>query len=201
MRTGPVLAMAEKGSTKKAEDRGTKIDGTNAQAKKTNESVKLLEKFASVRFVWQQLEVAQQLVVLGDPTVIPKIEKYLDTMDRRRRCNAGLVLAGLGDKRGVAIIIAELEDMQLGSRYLDPDSARGQGRDGKPSGSAQIGYDRYHAAFLLGQLKMKEAVAPLIVATKDERINYQAAISLGQIGDKRAIPLSPSSSSLRTAPN
>ena len=35
---------------------------------------------------------------------------------------------------------------------------------------------------------MKEAVPALIAATTDDTINYQAAISLGQIGDKSAVP-------------
>jgi len=41
---------------------------------------------------------------------------------------------------------------------------------------------------LLGQLKMKEAVPALIEATADATINARAAISLGEIGEKSAIP-------------
>ena len=48
--------------------------------------------------------------------------------------------------------------------------------------------DRYYAALLLGTLKDKRAVPALIEATRDEDIDYRAALSLGQIGDKRAIP-------------
>jgi HEAT repeat protein len=52
----------------------------------------------------------------------------------------------------------------------------------------QIVQDRYYAALLLGILGDKRAVPALIEVTRDETIDYQAAMSLGQIGDKRAIP-------------
>ncbi len=109
------------------------------------------------------------------------MEKYLDTKDRRRRCNAGLVLAGLGDQRGLAVIINELQD----KKPRPTDLTRS---DGKPYPEGQIKADRYYAASLLGQLGNKKAVPALIQATKDETINYRAAISLGEIGDKSAIP-------------
>lgn len=48
--------------------------------------------------------------------------------------------------------------------------------------------DHYYAALLLGILGDKRAVPALIEATRDETIDYQAALSLGQIGDKQAIP-------------
>ncbi|MFX0199971.1 MAG: HEAT repeat domain-containing protein [Candidatus Hodarchaeota archaeon] len=141
----------------------------------------LIESFSTAKYFWQQGEVARKIIALGDKTIIPKMEKYLDTEDRRRRCNAALVLAGLGDKRGLAIIIAELED----KKPRPTDRIRS---DGRPNTDGQIRSDRYYAALLLGQLGKKEAVPALIKATKDKTINYQAAISLGKIGDKSAIP-------------
>jgi HEAT repeat protein len=41
---------------------------------------------------------------------------------------------------------------------------------------------------MLGKLKSKEAVGALIDATEDKDISFSAAISLGEIGDRRAIP-------------
>ena len=128
-------------------------------------------------YFWDDL-----LVALGDTTIIPEIEKHLDTQDRRRRrCNAALVIAGLGDKRGLAIIIGELKD-----KNARPTSMIRS--DGKPHPKGQIRSDRYYAALLLGQLKDKNAVPALIEATKDKSVNYRAAVSLGEIGDKSAIP-------------
>jgi HEAT repeat protein len=140
-----------------------------------------MKAFSSAKYISQQKEVAQKLVALGDKTIIPEIEKHLDTQDRRRKCNAAFVLAGLGDKRGVAIIIGELED-----KTTRPTDMRRS--DGCPYPEGQITADRYYAAFLLGELGNKQAVPALIEALKDETINYRAAISLGEIGDKSAIP-------------
>lgn len=155
------------------------------QAESTTEKSKtvddLIEAFSSAAYSWQQEKVARELVALGDTKIIPKMEKYLDTKDRRRRCNVALVLAGLGDKRGLAIIIKELEDKEARPTDL-------RRSDGKPYPEGQIRADRYYAALLLGQLRNKEAVPALIEATKDRNINYRAAISLGEIGDKSAIP-------------
>ena len=141
----------------------------------------LVTAFSSATYFWQQGDVAWKLIALGNPEIIPKIEKYLDVDDRRRRCNAGLVLAGLGDKRGLAIIIDELQD----TMPRPTDLIRS---DGKAHPKGQIRSDRYYAALLLGQLGNKEAVPALIQATKDVTINSIAAISLGDIGDKSAVP-------------
>ena len=141
----------------------------------------LIEEFSASEFSWQQADVAGQLVAHGDKSIIPRMEKLLDTPDRGRRCNAALVLAGLGEKRGLTIIIGELEDTK--QRPTDMKKS-----DGTPDPQSQITQDRYYAALLLGQLGKKEAVPALILATTDKSINYRAAISLGEIGDKSAIP-------------
>ncbi len=125
--------------------------------------------------------MARKLVALGDQKIIPRMEKYLAAADRQRRCNAALVLAGLGDRWGVAILIGELEDKE-------PRPTERKRSDARPDVEGQISQDRYYAALLLGQLGKKEAVPALMAATKDKSINYQAAISLGEIGDKSAIP-------------
>lgn len=141
----------------------------------------LIAAFESELVFWKQGDIAKELIALGNPEVIPRIEKHLGTEDRRRRCNAALILANLGDKRGIAIIISELEDMQ-------PRPTNMRRSNGRPYPEGQIRSDRYYAALLLGQLGDKEAVPALIQATKDKTIHYRAAISLGEIGDKSAIP-------------
>jgi len=141
----------------------------------------LLEQFAGAEFFWQQADVARELIALGDPAIIPRVAKCLETPDRRRKCNAALVLAALGDKRGLPVIIGELQDTK-------PRPTERRRSDNKPYPEGQIKDDRYYAALLLGQLKMKEAVPALIEATADATINARAAISLGEIGEKSAIP-------------
>jgi len=141
----------------------------------------LMRGFSHAEHFWQQEGIARELIARGDATVIPRIERYLETQDRRRRCNAALVLAGLGDRRGVSILIGELKDKT--PRPTDMKQS-----DGSPDFDGQVEADRYYAAVLLGQLGNKEAVPALIEATRDKSIDYQAAISLGRIGDKSAIP-------------
>ena len=133
-----------------------------------------LESFSNAPSDWQQLEFAQKIIALGDPSVIPKINPHLDSEDRRTRCNAGLILARLGDPRGRTAIIKELQDTK--PRPTDLITS-----DGKPNLEGQIASDRYYAAQLLGQLGDKESVPALIEATKDKSINYVAAISLGEL--------------------
>ena len=134
----------------------------------------LLAAWDGAQYFWQQTDVARQLAALGDRSVLPVIEPYLTTNDRRRRCNAAFVLAALGDERGVEILIGELEDTNAGGRTSDE----------SPPG--QVTSDRYFAALLLGDLRATGAVPALIRATRDPAINYQAAYALGKIGDASA---------------
>ncbi|MSR57869.1 MAG: hypothetical protein EXS05_09365 [Planctomycetaceae bacterium] len=143
-----------------------------------------VNEFSKAEYSWQQHEVARQIIAHGDKKIIPKMTKFLETTDRHRRCNAALVLAGLGDPRGLPALIGELKDK-------NPRPAVSGGRlrsNGTPDDEGQILEDRYYAATLLGQLKNREAVPALIEATTDKTIHYAAAISLGEIGDKSAIP-------------
>lgn len=140
----------------------------------------LIEDFLNAEHDWQQKEMADELVVRGGPAVLAAMTNMLDSPNRRRRCNAGFVLAKLDEPRGIAVIIRELRD-QL------PRPTELQGSNGQPDIAGQVTADRYYAVVLLGQLASKDAVPALIEATTDSRIHYAAAISLGQIGDKRAI--------------
>jgi HEAT repeat protein len=139
-------------------------------------ATELFAAYESAQYFFQQTEVARRLAALGDPSVIPRIEPYLETSDRRRRCNAAFVLAALGDERGTQVLIGELEDTSLGGRAVD-----------ELSPQRQVTSDRYFAALLLGELRAKAAIPALIEATRDSTINYQAAYALGNIGDPSAI--------------
>ncbi len=147
----------------------------------------LISEFSTAEYFWQQTDVARKLVATGDRGVIAAIQPYLETEDRRRRCNAAFVLAGLGDERGPVILISELKDMAAGQRTIEPGAIVGN-----PSAvsfaTQQVSDDRYHSALLLGELREKSAVRALVAATRDRSINYIAAISLGEIGDASAIP-------------
>jgi HEAT repeat protein len=148
---------------------------------------RLIGEFATAEYFWQQTDIARGLIATGDRSVIPAIQPYLETNDRRRRCNAAFVLAGLGDERGTVILISELEDTEPGSRILQDGPNTGPGSLAS-RGILQVRSDRYFAALLLGELREKDAAPALIAATRDQSINYRAAISLGEIGDTSAIP-------------
>jgi hypothetical protein len=49
-------------------------------------------------------------------------------------------------------------------------------------------HQQYLAALTLGEIGDPRAVGPLIEATRDPAVAYRAALSLGEIGDPRAIP-------------
>jgi HEAT repeat protein len=170
------LALAEAPARAAEEPRKPSTAGISAET-----ADQLLQKFEAAESSWRQAEVARALVALGDTKVIPRIAAQLESADRRRRCNAGLVLAGLSDERGLKAILRELGD--TGPRPTNLIRS-----DGKSNPEGQIREDRYYAALLLGEIREKGAVPALIEATADSTINDQAAISLGQIGDRRAIP-------------
>ncbi|MCK4627098.1 MAG: HEAT repeat domain-containing protein, partial [Phycisphaerae bacterium] len=151
------------------------------EAKAPRDAAKLLKAFSSAKYAWMQAGPAQELIKLGDKSVIPAMLKMLKSENRSRRCNAGWVLAGLGDERGLAAVISELKDT----------SKRPTKRirsDGKPDVAGQIRQDRYYAAHVLGKIGDRRAVPDLIDTLKDESIAYQAAIILRNLGDPRALP-------------
>jgi hypothetical protein len=146
---------------------------------KAKSTVELLREFKEEKVFWKQGEVGEKLIAIGDKSIVPEIAQMLASDDRAVRCNAGRVLARLGDSRGLDAVIAELKDTsdRLTKRTRS---------DGKPDVPGQITQDRYYAAGVLGQIGDRQAVPALIEALKDKAIGYQAAIALGEIGDPRA---------------
>jgi HEAT repeat protein len=113
--------------------------------------------------------------------------------DRHLRGNAAFVFAGLGDPRGFEVITAILNDRSertagQGVAYLHTGPADQGHPDAKQFLALQISADRYYAAHLLGDLKDSRAVPILIQLLNDPEVNYIVPWSLGQIGDRSAVP-------------
>jgi HEAT repeat protein len=104
--------------------------------------------------------------------------------DRHLRGNAAFIFAGLGDPRGFDVIEAILRDY---SERPVENPAR-QNTLGYMSLREQIRQDRYYAAHLLGDLKDPREIAVLVPLLTDPDVDYIVPWSLGQIGDRSAIP-------------
>jgi len=139
---------------------------------------KLVKEFETTKEFWRQFEVAKKLVARGDKSALPALESWLNNEDRPERCVAAFVFAGLGNDRGLQVIIAVLNDMS--DRPVT----------GAPPGNSlreQIRADRHYAVYVLGELKDKRAVPLLIPLLRDEGISFEVAWALGEIGDDRAV--------------
>jgi HEAT repeat protein len=140
------------------------------------ESGQLVADFKGAEYFFKQREIADKLVALGDKDIIPEIAELLESEKRSERCNAGYLLAKLGDERGLPAIIAELED--TGPRPVI-DQHMGLKRT--------IRQDRYYAVHVLGALGDARAVPVLLKYLDDDHLYYKVSTTLGEIGDKRAI--------------
>jgi len=142
----------------------------------------LLEQFENTTVFWKQFDVAKKIVALHDKSVLPHLESWLHYEDMRRRGNAAFIFASLGDDRGFQVIKAILEDRSAKRAVFEIDDA------GRPSPVRQIRADRYYAAHLLRDLRDPRAVPCLVLLLRDEEVNLVVPWSLGEIGDKSAIP-------------
>lgn len=152
----------------------------------------LVEQFQRASVFWKQFQVAQQIVALKDPSVLPKLSEYLTDPDRHTRANAAFVFAALGEKRGLDVLLKILNDrsyrpMGQGQVLFSCLVPRG-GAGGCPyDPKLQVQSDRYYAAHVLGDLKDPRAVAGLVSVLNVSSVNLAAIWSLAQIDDKRAI--------------
>jgi HEAT repeat protein len=142
----------------------------------------LIEQFKTTTTFWKQFEVAKQIVALHDKSVLRELEPWLSSEGMRLRGNAAFIFASLGDDRGFQVIKAILENRSPKRAVFMFDDA------GRPSPELQIRYDRYYAAHLFGDLKDVRAVPILIPLLRDEDVKEVVPWSLGEIGDKSAIP-------------
>jgi len=160
-----------------------------AHAEHRDAPVALVAEFQRTNVFWQQFRVAERIAEAWDRYVLKDLEPWLTVEDRHLRGNAAFVFARLGDPRGFETLRFMLTDY----------SYRPEGQ-GIPGGSfnmeaaawwlpSQIRADRYYAVHLFGKLKDHRAVAVLTPLLDDEEINYNVAWALGEIGNRRAIPL------------
>jgi hypothetical protein len=142
----------------------------------------LVEQFESTTIFWKQFEVAKKIVALHDKSVLQDLEPWLSNEDMRLRGNAAFIFASLGDDRGFQVIKLILEDRSPKRAVVEIDST------GSPSPGLQVRDDRYYAVHLFGDLRDSRAVPILVPLLKDEEVNSIVPWSLGEIGDKSAIP-------------
>ena len=109
----------------------------------------LLREFKEEKVFWRQNEVGRKLIAIGDKSIVPEIAQMLTSEDRHARCNAGWVLAGLGDERGLPAVLAELKNTSEGDRRTEGGRIRS---DGKPDTRGQVTSDRYYAAWVLEKI-------------------------------------------------
>lgn len=151
----------------------------------TQTSSALVEQFKSEKIFWKQMEIAKVIAGKHDTSVLPPLADWLGHQDRHIRGNVAFIFASFGDPRGLQTI----SDI-LGDRTERPE---GQGiptasSDGRYRFERQVASDRYYAARLLGDLRDPRGVALLVPLLDDPETQSIAPWSLGQIGDKRAIP-------------
>jgi hypothetical protein len=145
----------------------------------------LVEQFKQEEVFWRQFAIAKEIVARRDAGALALLTDWLDHVDRHVRGNAAFIFAALGDPRGFEVITKILDDRS------DRPQRQGIGivsSDGRYHLGPQIRADRYYAAHLLGDLRDPRAVAILIPLLKDPDVESIVPWSLGQIGDKRAIP-------------
>jgi HEAT repeat protein len=81
-----------------------------AQSQPSGASLRLLEEFKKTTVFWRQREIADQLVAVHDPAILPELLLWLSNEDRHLRANAAYVFARYGDKRGFEVICTILQD-------------------------------------------------------------------------------------------
>jgi HEAT repeat protein len=108
---------------------------------------------------------ASYLGKLGDPAAIPALMRLLGARDFQARAAAARALAKLGATEAVPALLDSVE--------RGPEDVM-----------------RAWAIDSLGKIGSREAVRKLIdvLGSSDERLRWTAAVALGAIGDKQAIP-------------
>jgi len=152
------------------------LPGSATAHEKQQTAAELVERFKAMDNPFFQLDIAKEMVSLHDASVLPDLEPYLNDQSRMVRGNAALVFAALGDDRGFRIILDILNDKST------------KGREIRGSSINPVRQDRYYAAHLFGDLKDRRAVPILIPLLKDPDVKEIVPWSLGEIGDKSAIP-------------
>ena len=142
-------------------------------------------QFTNEKVFWKQIEIAKAIAGKHDASVLPPLAGWLGHQDRHVRGNVAFIFASLGDPRGLQTIADILADRS--------ERPEGQGIPTAPSNGRyrferQVAADRYYAAHLLGDLRDPRGIALLVPLLDDPETQSIVPWSLGQIGDKRAIP-------------
>lgn len=141
---------------------------------------------------WQiRLQVPDILVSCGQRIEEPLLEA-LKHDDKWVKRGAAQVLGRLGSEKALFPLMSLLEDQE---RMVSDEAAVALSRinslravepllDLLKHNACRV---REEAAWVLGEMKSQEAVQSLIHALDDEDTGWMAAVSLGKIGDKRAV--------------
>ena len=151
----------------------------------THSAAALIEQFRDEKVLWKQLDIAKTIASKHDASVLPLIADWLSHPDRHVRGNVAFIFASLGDPRGLQTIVDILADRSERSEGQGIPTAPG---DGRYRFERQVAADRYYAAHLLGDVRDPRGVAVLIPLLDDSETQSIVPWSLGQIGDRRAIP-------------
>jgi HEAT repeat protein len=146
----------------------------------------LLRDLKGVQWDWQRAEIIKKLIAKGDKSVVPEFARMLASENRRLRLDAGWVLAGLGDDRGLPAVIAELADTS--DRPVPPLPQNGGHYYIDLRLKNQIASDHWYAAWVLEKFHDPRAVSALIRALQDPDVSMEAAIALAHNNDERAVP-------------
>ena len=146
----------------------------------------LVEQFKKEKVFFTQFEIGKAIVEKHNASVLPTLTDWLQHPDRHIRGNVAVIFASFGDPRGLQTIAEILTDR---SERPEGQGIPGvMGGDGRYHFEAQVAADRYYAAHLLGDLKDPRGVDLLVPLLDDPQTQSVVPWSLGQIGDKRAIP-------------
>jgi HEAT repeat protein len=121
----------------------------------------------------------------GDPTVLVPLADWLHHQDRHIRSNVAFIFAAFGDGRGLQTIADILTDR---TERPEGQGIPGITGDGRYRFEQQVRADRYYAAHVLGDLRDPRGVDLLVPLLNDPETQDIVPWSLGQIGEKRAIP-------------
>jgi HEAT repeat protein len=151
----------------------------------TQNSAALIQQFKNENVFWKQIEIGKAIAGTHDASVLPPLADWLGHPDRHIRGNVAFIFASFGDPRGlqtIADILADRSERREGQGITSTSS------DMRYRFERQVAADRYYAAHLLGDLRDPRGVELLLPLLDDTDTQSIVPWSLGQIGDKRAIP-------------